>query len=849
MLGRHLLWVIVLLFTAAVQKGQAVLRVPRDSSEVTMRLDSVFFRELIVSGRKNPVTLRGDTLIFDVSSFFVPEGAKLRELLERIPGIEVTADGRILAQGKEVIRIKMNGRNFFEEGLDMALNHLPADILYEVKLYKELPDEEKTTGLHRSEGDQVLDVYTRPERSTGWLLDVMGAGGSRKRYQAGATASGYSSKMQGMASYTADNQPPVFGIGESYVDKLSAEANVNEVKQQAFNGIFNMFRGKWELNATAFLNKNKAEAASENRTEYYWHSPKTYAVGEDSRRTDSRSANGALDWNYTGDSFSWNTKTYLDYSEHDHSLYSVTETREVWSDEEGNQKKGLYHPLNSNEYLNNGGLSSLGTGINTTLNKPFGGRGSNVELSAGIHYTRHHENGSAHSTVYFSNTAEMSRQVLETLSEKRGVRGVLKGILTTAIGEDFKLQLSYHAERQYDDVDETVHDLSYNFLNLVPAQQNVPVDSLDKQADLTTWIHEARALLQYEHGGLRLTGGLTFEPQKMMLHYVKTGLQTDSVQTTFSVLPEFSMTYAKADRWNMSIRYMGRCKQPDLAGMLPIWDCTDPLHRYVGNAALRPEINHIFSATFFSFEPVAQRQINVSANAALNRRTISQRTDFDAKTGAYTVMPVNVDGDWNASCIWEFSTSFRNARRWNLEWKSVVNGGVEQALQAIDTELENDGQNVVARISSLTTTHYGALQYKYRSLLLKPYAFATWVRYRNNQLKDMNSELWIYGWGGIFRLDFDFGLSFGIDFYRNSRSGYWNQDMNGHEWICNVELSYAFLKKKALEVKVQGFDLLHEVRTVNQTNTVSFRRETIEHKGINSYFLVSLAYHFDCFPT
>lgn len=850
MFGRRLLCVIAILFTFAVQKGMAVLQVLRDSSEMTVRLDSLAFRELVVSGRKTPMTMQGDTLIFDVSSFYVPEGAKLRVLLERIPGIEVTTDGRILAQGKEVVRIKMNGKNFLEEGKDLALSNIPANILCEVKLYKELPDEEKSTGLHRSEGDQVLDVYTRPERTRGWMVDVMGAGGSRKRYQTSETVSGYSSSMQGMASYSADNQPPVFGIGESYIDKISAEANVNEVKRQGLDGIINLFRGNWEVNATAFINKNKAEAASEQNTEYYWHSPKVYSLGEEKRKTHSRSANASLDWSYTGNTFFWKTKTYLNTSEYEHDLYSMTETRETRETRPEKEKNGmeLSHPLNSNEYLNRGKLNTLAVGASTILNKQFGDRGSNVEFSAGMHYTQHQEDGTSHANVYYTNMADMSRQVLESSSEKKGLRGFLKGILTTMLGENFKMQVSYSAERQYDDVDQIVNDLSYTFLDVFSEAANVPVDSLNKRADLTTWIHDARALLQYERGGWRLSGGVTFEPQQMTLHYTKSYRQADSVQTSFSVLPEFSMTYSRADRWNMSFRYMGRRKQPDLAGLLPIWDCTDPLHRYVGNAALRPENNHIFSATFFSFEPVAQRQISVAANAVLNRHTIRQRTDFDPKKGAYTIMPVNVDGNWNASCFLDFSTSFRNARRWNLEWKSTVNGGMEQALQTSGTDDDESPQNVTARIASLTTTHYAALQYKYRSLLVKPYAYATLASYRNNHLQDMNSDLWIYGWGGLFRLDFDFGLSFGLDFYRNSRQGYWNESMNGNEWICNMEISYAFLKNKALEVKLQGFDLLHEVRTVTQTNTVEFRRESIEHKGVNNYFLLSVSYHFDRFP-
>lgn len=846
--GYRLLFMIALLFTLTVQKVGAMRLSVRDSAEVSVHLDSLAFRELVVSGRKNPVTMRGDTLIFDVSSFFVPEGAKLRELLERISGIEITADGRILVQGKEVVRIKMNGKNFFEEGKELALNSIPADILCEVKLYKELPDEEKSTGMHRSDGDQVLDVYTRPERTRGWLADAMAAGGSRKRYQLGGTVSGFSSGVQGMVSCSMDNQPPVFGIGESYLDKLSAEANVNEVSRKGVNGIVNVFRGNWEMNATAFFNKGKTKSLSEDNTEYYWHDPKAYSVGEDSRGTDSRSSNFSLDWSYTGESLLWKTKTYLNHSDYDHELYSISETREVKTDVSGIKALDMVHPLNSNEYMNSEQLESLGSGISTMLNRQWGERGSNLEVSGGVHYTRHQENAFSHANVYYSNMADMSRQVLESLSVKKGIRGFLKGILTFGLGDGFKWQLSYRAEGLYDEVDQDVNDLSYVFLDLIPGTGNVPVDSLSKQAHLMTWIHEARTLLQYEHGGLRLTGGVTLEPQNMTLHYIKYSQRADSVQTSFSVLPEFSLSYSKADRWNLNFRYMGRRKQPDLTGLLPVWDCTDPLHRYVGNASLRPETNHIFSAAFFSFEPETQRQFNITANAVLNRRTISQRTDFDPEKGAYTITPVNVDGNWNASCFLDFATSFRRARRWNLEWKSAVNGGAEKALQSLTARPGQDRYDVCAHISSVTTTHYVSLQYKYRSFLVKPYAYTTLACYRNNQQEDMNSNLWIYGWGALARLDFDFGLNFGMDFYRNSRAGYWNDDMNGNEWICNVEVAYAFLKKRALEVKLQGFDLLHEVRTVTQTNTVTYRRETINHKGINSYFLFSIAYHFDCFP-
>lgn len=299
-----------------------------DSTEVVLPLDSMAFQELVISGKKTPMMLKGDTLVFDVSCFFVPEGSKLRSLLERIPGIEVTTDGRIMAQGKEVVRIKLNGRDFFEEGKEMALNTLPADILCEVRLYQEYSDEEEYTGVHRNEGEQVLDVYTYADRSRGWFIDAVAAGGSRKRYQANATVSGFSSRMQGILSCSADNQPAAFGIGESYLDKLSAETNVNEVIRQNYNGILNFFKGPWEVNATAFLNQGETRSKAESTTEYYWKPSQVYAQAQDEKETDTETANFSLDWTYTGNEFAWRTKTYLNRSKYRYKQYSLSETRE-----------------------------------------------------------------------------------------------------------------------------------------------------------------------------------------------------------------------------------------------------------------------------------------------------------------------------------------------------------------------------------------------------------------------------------------------------------------------------------------------------------------------------------------
>lgn len=849
MLDGRLLFVFLTLSAFLPEEGFAVSGFSEnDSTEVTLPLDSVAFQELIVSGRKTPIRMQGDTLVFDVSCFYVPEGSKLRLLLERIPGLEVTGDGRILAKGKDVVRIKLNGKDFFKENTDLALNSMPVEILSEVRLYEEYSDEEEHTGVRRHEGEQVLDVYTQPDRSRGWLIDVQGAYGTSDRRQGNVTVSGFAPSVQGILSCSADNQPAVFGVEGSYLDKLSAETNVNDVNRQSYNGIVNFSSGRWEVNATAFLSSGETASLAESTTEYYLKDPRMYTVGDDERATDTRSANLSLDWVYQRESFLWSTKTFLNHFRYRHSLYTLSETREEYFEEKDGKLCRKERVLNSNQYSNEGVLKNMRAGVSTMVNKSWGEVGSNWDLSASLQYSDNDEDGFSHADIYYSLADAVSRQVQETHAVEKGIQGAVKSILTLAPSQSVKVQLSYGVEGQRDFVDRKVYDLSFVFLDMRPGEGCMPTDSLGKDAHLTTWIHDIRALLQYEKGAWALTAGVTFEPQRMSLHYMKGGRAVDSVQNVFSVLPELVLRYRRADRWNLSLHYMGRRKQPDLSGMLPIWDYTDPMHRYVGNKSLKPETNHILSCTFFSFEPVWQRQVTVSLNAAVNQQSIAQKTAFDPETGGYTVTPVNVNGNWSASAFVDFSTSFRKFKRWMMEWKGGVNATSQRALQE---RLHEEGKQHDAglRIQSLTTTNYWAIQYRYRMLSLKPYAYMTLASYRNDLQKDLNADLWIYGGGGLMSMGFDSGLSIGVDFYRNCRAGYWQDDMNVREWICNLEVSYSFLKSKSLEVKLQGFDVLRELHSVNQVNTVTFRQETINRKGVNSYFMLSLSYHFDRFPS
>jgi hypothetical protein len=69
--------------------------------------------EVVVKTARAPLSIKGDTIEYDARAFKVPPGSTVEDLLRRLPGIDVDADGNIKAQGKDVKRVYVDGKTFF----------------------------------------------------------------------------------------------------------------------------------------------------------------------------------------------------------------------------------------------------------------------------------------------------------------------------------------------------------------------------------------------------------------------------------------------------------------------------------------------------------------------------------------------------------------------------------------------------------------------------------------------------------------------------------------------------------------------------------------------------------------
>ncbi|RXP56185.1 carboxypeptidase-like regulatory domain-containing protein [Lutibacter sp. HS1-25] len=81
-----------------------------------------------------PVIYKEDTITFNTDHFITGDERKLKNVLNKLPGVEVQKNGDVTVQGKKITKLLVEGRTFFDGGTKMAVDNIPADAIDKVQV-------------------------------------------------------------------------------------------------------------------------------------------------------------------------------------------------------------------------------------------------------------------------------------------------------------------------------------------------------------------------------------------------------------------------------------------------------------------------------------------------------------------------------------------------------------------------------------------------------------------------------------------------------------------------------------------------------------------------------------------
>lgn len=90
--------------------------------------------EIVITHHYKPVIIKKDTIVFNVEAFGAGNERKLKDILARLPGVEVTTDGQVTFNGQPIRHMLVEGRKFFGGGSKLAVENIPADALEQIEV-------------------------------------------------------------------------------------------------------------------------------------------------------------------------------------------------------------------------------------------------------------------------------------------------------------------------------------------------------------------------------------------------------------------------------------------------------------------------------------------------------------------------------------------------------------------------------------------------------------------------------------------------------------------------------------------------------------------------------------------
>lgn len=138
--------------------------------------------EVIVKSRA-PITVKKDTLEFNVKSFKTKKDANVEDLLKKLPGVEVDEEGKITVNGKPVNKILVNGKPFFGDDPTITTRNLSKEIIEKVQITDTKTKSEAFTGEKGDAENQTINLTIKEENNKGYFGRVAAGKGTDDLYE------------------------------------------------------------------------------------------------------------------------------------------------------------------------------------------------------------------------------------------------------------------------------------------------------------------------------------------------------------------------------------------------------------------------------------------------------------------------------------------------------------------------------------------------------------------------------------------------------------------------------------------------------------------------------------------
>jgi len=836
------------------------------STNVTM-LD-----EAVVTANVPKMTVKEDTIVYNAAAYRVPEGAAIEALIERLPGAKIEDDGTITINGKPVKKFLLDGREFMLGDIESAMKNLPADIVDKVKTYDEKSDLAKLTGIDDGNEQTVLDFTVKKSMKKGFNVNSNIGYGTEERYGGRLVGSRFHGNLRFTLMGNMNNTNNMgFGGGRG---RAGGRSGLLVSKMGSLNINYDR-RDKLRIDGGLRWNHNDGDNWSRNAVENFVNKTGAFSNSKNQRYSRNDSWNGNMNLRWQPDTLTTiNVRPSFSFSTNDGrsigASASYKEDPYMYVDDplstpSIDQMADMQLMVNSRSNKSLSHNRNWAVGNSVQIHRKLNSKGRNVALSAGFNYSRGDAENLSASNVHLFLLKDVNGQdsTYQTnrynLTPNRNFSYNVGLTYTEPLMKLLFLQTSYSFNYNHSVSDRATYNfgrLGYESLDGVMNEygdwnsyfdllerplQSYLDDELSRYAERDNYTHNIDVQLRIVGKALNVNVGVMARPQRSYLKQDYRGLFVDTVRNVVNVAPTLNARYRFSKTSDIRLTYRGTTGQPSITQMLDITDDSNPMYIVKGNPGLRSTFTNNFGLNYKTYMSRRQTTISLNANYRNTRNSISDMVTYDERTGASTTQPQNINGNWSASATLTFNTAIDTAGVWRISSFSRMNYNHYARYLTLK---KGDPQINVTQTYNYSERMSAAFRNKWIEVELE--GAVNYDRTRNELQARNNLDTWRFSYGLNIDVDAPWNMRLSTDIREHCRRGYSDNTLNTNELIWNLQLSQSFLKKNALTVMLQCYDILRQQSNFSRSVNANRRSDT-EFNAINSYAMLHVVYKMNVF--
>ena len=795
-----------------------------------LKLNTVLLDEAVVVGIKTPITVKEDTIEYNADTYKTQTNAVVEDLLKRLPGVDVGTDGKITANGKEVSKILLDGKEFFSDDPTVASKNIPADMVNKLQVIDRKSDLARLTGVDDGEDETVINLTVKKGMNNGWFGTVNGGYGTNKRYTGNLIANYFNNGNQFTILGGANNVNNLGFAdgGAGRFQRFGGERGITTSQHVGLNfNVGTQDSEKFRAGGSVMYSHSDRDSQDKRDRQYLFEDSTSYYKSSTQARDKGHNVRGDFRIKWEADSFNTlEIRPRFSFNFSDSYKIEDSETRA------GDIARTLVN--NSTSSYNNDG-KSYEASLNMIYNHNFKSRpGRSFSTMVRVGYNHVDENGDTHTlNTYFLKTDPAEReQLINRVNDNLRKTSSLLGRLTwTEPLGDVKngrfINFTYSANYRYSTADKQVFDLDDD--NAKTFNQ-----SLSNKFANTFLNQQFRVGFKKVTREYNLDVGMGAQTSMSKSDNKLNSDRTIPARWTWSLAPFARFRYKFSKTRSLSVDYRSRSTQPSLTQLQPVADESNPLNIVTGNPELKPTFNHNVSLRYNDFDQRSQRSVMFMIHGRYEQNSIISTTDYDQTTGGRRTTYANVNGVWNVRAMNMLSLPLRN-KLWYFTSHAFANYS--------QTIGYNNGQYNRSGSFSINLSPGMAYRNGLIDVELRPrYSFQTT---HNTVMTASNRNVHTYG--GNFNLTYTapFGLVVSTDLSYSATSGY-SAGYDTKQWLWNGSLAYQFLRDKNASVGISVYDILGQRKSVFRNVNANYM-EDVAYNSLTRYGMITFTYRFTTF--